>query len=126
LTIGFAAQSQDRNVQWSVDEFTSTNTSGTHGSGAIVQSVGAGTASGATTSFAITLAALGSSNNVAMGFIRLITRGSGFTELSNKGDTNGTQTEAEWKVNTTNVNWTWASETVVSAGIAIEIKAATQ
>jgi hypothetical protein len=126
LTISFASQVQDQGIAWSVDEFSRTDTTGTHGSGAIVQSVG-GTTSGTNTGFTVTLSALGSANNAAMGFVRnnmggTISPGSGFTQLSQTSLTNGTQNEAEWAINKTAVNWTWGSQTVISVGIAIEIK----
>lgn len=127
LTIDFAGQSQTKFVQFSVDQFSSVDTSGTHGSGAIVQTVGANPASAATTGLTINLAALGNASNIAMGAVRnsaagSLILGSGFTELSYTGDTNGVTVEDEWAVNMTGVNWTWASQTVASTGIALEIK----
>jgi hypothetical protein len=126
LTIDFAAQSQT-NVAWSIDTFSGTDSSGADGSGAIVQNVGNSTTSGATTSFAITLAALGSSNNAAYGYVRnnaagSISAGASFTQLA---QTTIVECESEWALNQVSVNWTWASQTVISVGLAIEIKAAT-
>ena len=126
LTIDFAGQVQTT-IAWSIDEFSGTDTTGTHGSGALVQSVTHATTSGATTGFTITLAALGSANNAAYGALRnnaggAVTVGTGFTSLSNQ--TAGSLVmAAEWAINKTAVAWTWASQTVISVGVAIEIKA---
>jgi Putative Ig domain len=122
LTISFGGVSENH-IDWSVDQFSSVNTSGTHGSGAIVQSV-AGNSSATETGQTITLAALGSPNNAAMGFLRktganIIVAGTGFTELSNNVNH---LTEAEWAINKTAVAWTWASESIITTQIAIEIK----
>lgn len=124
LTITFS-EAKD-NFGWSVDEFTGTDISGTHGSGAIVQDT-ENSQNGTFTGFTLTLSALGSANNVAYGGIRqggtgAVTKGGSFTELSN--NTNGNIWEAEWAINQTAVNWTWASTTQVSIAMAIEIKAA--
>lgn len=126
LTIDFAGQSA-ASCQWSVDEFSGIDTTGTHGSGAIVQSVGGAASSATTTGFTVTLAALASANNAAHGSLRnnangAVTAGAGFTELTNQLSGTTVQ-EVEWALNKTAVNWTWASETVVSVGLTIEIKA---
>jgi Putative Ig domain len=124
LTIGFAGVSENH-IEWSVDQFSGVNTSGTHGSGAIVQSVTA-TSSGTNTGQTLNLAALGSPNNAAMGWLRktganIIVAGTGFTELSNTHVS--AEVEAEWAINKTAVAWTWASESTITTQIAIEIKA---
>jgi len=114
---------------WSVDEFTGIDTSGTNGSGAIVQSLSdrSDSASGLT----ITLAGFGSTGNAAYGYFARaanenLTEGSGFTAL---GETTGTETPttsclSEWKLNDNTVDFT-ATSTGPLAGLAIEIKEAT-
>jgi hypothetical protein len=132
LTISFGSTSEN-NLGWSVDQFTGTDTTGTHGSGAIVQTVLEQDGTGGTdTGVTITLAALGSANNAAYGFIRLptslmaISVGSGFTQLSYQDPTGGASSSGEWAINKTAVAWTWPSTSVSSRiGAAIEIKAAT-
>ena len=124
LTIDFAGQTQTSNG-YSVDEFSNVDTSGTHGSGAVVQSVTGSTTTGTTTGFTVNLATLGSSYNAAFGAIRnngsaLVSPGSGFTELSNQG----INRESEWALNQTAVSWTWPSQaSTVSVALAVEIKA---
>jgi len=124
LTIDFAGQTQT-NCVWSVDSFTGTIVdTANHGAAAIVQNVGNSTTSGATTSFLITLAAFKSSANMAYGQVRnntagAITVGSGFTELS---QCTGIRVDTEYKLNDNTVDWSWSSQTVISVGLAIEIK----
>ena len=127
LTIDFGGQLQNANVGWSVDEFSGVDTSGTHGSGAILQSVGA-LSTTTSTGITVNLAALSSPNNSVMGYVRTnqlnpITAGAGFTELSQQTAT-GATAEAEWALNQTAVAWTWASQTVNVVALAIEVKAA--
>lgn len=124
LTIDFSGVNQNF-IGWSIDEFSGTDLTGTHGSGAIVQHAGTGTNSGTSTGITATLSAFGSASNWAYGFVRnnavaAIVKGSGFTELSNQL---AAELEAEWQLNQTAVSWTWASQTVVSVALAIEIKA---
>jgi hypothetical protein len=130
LTIDFQGQVQNKQCQWSVDEFSGIDITGTHGSAAIVQSNTAGVNSGTSTGLTVNLAALGSAKNAVLGFVRnstdstLPVAGSGFTELTNLDDNNNTPIEAEWAINKTAIAWTWGSETTVSIGMAIEIRAA--
>lgn len=124
LTIDFAGVNQS-NCAWSIDQFTGTDTSGTHGSGAIVQSVGNSTASGTTTAFNVTLAALKNSKNMAYGMVRqntaaAITKGANLTALFNSGT--ALEVCSEYALNQTVVDWSWASQTCVSVGLAVEIK----
>ena len=122
LTIDFAAQSQT-NVGYSIDQFTGVATSGTHGSGAIVQNQNTLLVS-TNTGITVTLNALKSSNNAAYGYVRnnngsnTIVAGSGFTQLSNQDITY----EGEWALNKTAVAWTWASSTNNTQALAIEIQ----
>lgn len=123
LTIDFAGQAQN-NCHWSVDQFSNTDTSGTHGSGAIVQAVSGTQASTPSTGFSLSLAPLGSPSNAAFGYIRnnsanTINPGTGFTELSEVM----TSVEAEYGINQTNVSWTWASQSPDIVAEALEIKA---
>jgi hypothetical protein len=52
--------------------------------------------------------------------------GSGFTLLSKQTGAGGSSgcVNDEWAINQTAVAWTWASETVTTVALAIEIKAA--
>lgn len=127
LTIDFQAQNQA--ISWIVDGFMGTDLSGTHGSGAIVQSITQGTASVTATGLTLTLAALGANNNVAFGAIRngtvaAITKGSLFTELAQQNLSGGPSDETEFAVNQTSVVWTWASQTTFSVAVALEMRAA--
>lgn len=124
ILIDFGAETQTACV-WSLVEFGTVDTSGTNGSGAVVQSV-PGTTTG--TSFTITLAAFGSANNATYGATGnvenvAITQGSGFTEISERAATAPTLAqEVEWRVdNDTTVDWTTAASSEWG-GIAIEIK----
>ena len=124
LTIDFAGQTQTQ-CSWSVNSFANIDTSGSNGSGAIVQSA-VNTNTGTTTGLSITLSAFGSANNATYGAINKSgnnapAAGSGFTELGT--DTNTQLIETEWKnTNDTSVDWTWGSESASSEGVAIEIK----
>lgn len=130
LTIDFAGVTQVR-CGWSWSEFSGTDTSGTNGSGAIVQS-----ASGqvdnlaAQTGITVTLAAFGSVNNATYGAIRYgasstsdaFTAGSNFIQL---GLVNGSASyQSQYALsNQTSVNWTWNSSNTFTQAIAVEIKA---
>lgn len=121
LTIDFGGQTQ-HDINYSIDSFTNVDTSGTNGSGAVVQSA-VGTGTSATPS--VTLAALQNSSNVSFGALALeaggvsITKGSNFTELSNQNNSS-TGLEVEYAANQTVVNWTNPSNLYVA--IAIEVK----
>ena len=112
---------------WSVAEFDGIDTSGTNGSGAIVQSV---TGSGSSTALLATLAGFADAvNNAAYGGFgwalnaATATPGSGFTELG-EGGADIDRAQSEWKLGedtsvdaTLTISSTWAA-------IAVEIKAA--
>lgn len=127
VTIDFAGQSQS-NAAWSIESCTGTDTSGTNGSGAVVQSGTATHDSGtSSTGLTVALSALGSANNATYGMVRAnggsaIVAGSGFTALSNQTTI---RVHSEWKLNDANVAWTWASQLVISNAVGFEIKAAT-
>lgn len=104
-------------------EFTGVNTSGTNGSGAIVQSV---TNTGSATSLTVSLAAFGSADNVSFGFMahsanEAHTPGTGYTELTDVAGGNSSATE--WKIGDDDPDMSWATSSAC-AGIGIEIKAA--
>lgn len=114
---------------WAVIECTGVDTSGTNGSGAVVQSAKNLIEPG--TSLTVTLGAFGDANNATLGVFgtadnAAITEGSGFTELaeqlvSDAGFDIGLQ--VEWKTsNDTSVDASFAS--IDAGGVAIEIKAA--
>lgn len=110
LTIDFAGQSQN-DVFWTVDQISNIDTSGTNGSGAIVQSaIEDDSGSGAPS---ITLPAFSNIQNGTYGAIFVsgstsITKGASFTELSSLVSTrliesqfaNSNQTTVNWTVNT--------------------------
>lgn len=115
-------------ILWSVNQFSDVDTSGTNGSGAIVQSVDI-VDEGTTTSLTATLAAFSSTDNATYGaFAKAdgtngFTEGSGFSELSDVGATFGTRHAAEWKsTNDTSVDMSYSSQAQAGA-VAIEIKA---
>jgi len=113
---------------WEICEFTGMDTSGTNGSGAIVQSVA--TAFASATSAEVTLAAFGSADNATFGCFgkadnEAITQGTGFTSLSNPfGGTPVATMLTEFRNdNDTSVDASWVSS-AASRGIGVEIKAA--
>lgn len=129
ITIDFGGQNQT-DVEWSVETTDATvDTSGTNGSGAVVQAVAGSDLDGG--AITITLAGFGSVNNATAGFFAndsgsgTMTPGSGFAALGvNAGATlNGGM---EWRNdNDTSVDATFDSVGgAKSGGIAIEIKAA--
>lgn len=122
-------------AEWSVDEFSGIDTSGTNGSGAIVQSVtNTGTGTGVN-SLTVTLAAFGSSNNGTYGAFGndtgsdTTTAGTGFTKIGSIANSNAnvnSSSATEFRNdNDTSVDITWSTSTSTDrGGIAIEIKAA--
>lgn len=128
ITISF---SDDPEIcQWSVSEFSGVDTSGTSGSGAVVQSVAEQT-SGAHTELVVDLATFESTNNATYGaFVNFssttIDPGSGFTELGETGTSSGTTSlQAEFKdTNDQTVDATWVISSFIYLGIGVEIKAA--
>lgn len=124
ITIDFAGVTQT-DCLWSVDQFSGTDTSGTNGSGAIVQSATVIESDGSTL---VTLAAFGSADNATFGAFGdssalVMTVGSGFTQLGRKNSTNSAGIITEWRAdNDTSVDATGSA--VDAGGIGIEIKAA--
>ncbi len=102
------------------------DTSGTDGSGAIVQNPTATTGSGTTAS--ITLATFGSSNNYAVSVMSIdsnknITPGTDFTEIHEVLQSeNASAIQTQYKANETAVSATWTG-TQAWAMIGIEVKA---
>lgn len=127
FTIDFGGVSQN-GCLWNVVEFPGVDTSGSNGSGAIVQHV-TGTADSAA-GLTITLSAFGSANNATYGAFgnlgtTAITAGSGFTSIDETGDsTPNIRLMAEFQAgNDTSVD-TGGGSNNAWGGIAIEIAAA--
>lgn len=125
LTITFTDQTQT-NCEWSWMEFTGVDTSGTNGSGAIVQSVPtSGTAAGLT----VTLAAFGSADNATYGCFHHQanednTEGADFSRgHSTFGASRVASLFTEYKLsNDTSVDASWSTSALAGA-IGAEIKA---
>lgn len=127
LTIDLAGQSQI-NCNWSISEFSGIVTTGTNGADAVVQS-NTNTANATNTGLTVTLSAFGSTNNASHGVCiknasNVPVAGSGFTELASYTTVN--KVESEWQINDNTVDWTWASESNISQGVAIEMQALSQ
>lgn len=118
------------NAAWAVIECSGVDTSGTNGSGAVVQSATNLVEPG--TSLTVTLGAFGSAGNATLGLFGLqdnlaVTPGTGFSELAEQlvsdGGTNDAGLQVQWRSdNDTSVDASFSS--VDAGGIAIEIKAA--
>ena len=126
VTIDFGADTQT-GCAWAIDAFAGIDTSGTNGSGAVVQS-----AKGAVdaTSITVTLAAFGSTDNGAAfgmgrGRAEASTFDTGWTEIVDTTySTPNTAIETQWRAdNDTTAGASWVTSGK-AAGIAIEIKAA--
>lgn len=131
ITIDFGGQAQT-SVRWSLEEFTNADTSGTNGSGAIVQTVTNFDPDADVTTLTVTLAAFSNVNNAtygtfASGDAETLVVGSGFTSLSegDSGDSN-IHLLAEFKnSNDTSVDMSKPTFSELG-GIAVEIKNAVQ
>ena len=112
---------------WTVTEYAGVSTTGTNGSGAIVQS---STNSGAAAaSLTVTLSAFASTNNATYGTFAsdvlastTFTPDSGFTELYDTG-AGYSWVETEWRNNNSTSVGTTPSASVNIGGIAVEIRA---
>lgn len=120
----------DTDAAWVVDESTGVDTSGTNGSGAIVQSVTNKDESGTVSSLTVTLAAFGSTNNATYGTFGIgantgtFTAGSGFSITAQETILNGVGIASEWKAtNDTSVDISFSANEFFG-GIAIEIRSA--
>lgn len=126
-TADFAGVSQD-NVLILVSECTGTDTSGTNGSGAVVQAVDGDNPNSSTTCTA-TLAAFGSANNSTLGSFAIvdastITVGAGFTQLNTNTVGSAIRNFQEWQLaNDTTVDATTAAAKAWACH-GIELKAA--
>lgn len=130
ITIDFAGETQD-GCCVSVSEYDGVDTSGTHGSGAVVQS-GTGTA-GSGTAMSVTLAAFGdATNNAAFGAFGQKSNATftadtaeGYAEIHNVTfNTPNSRHGTEWKVGQDLAVEATAGSSAEWGGIAIEIKAA--
>lgn len=125
ITIATGSASQI-NMAWAIVECDGVDTSGSNGSGAIVQSAINKVEPG--TSLTATLGAFGNAGNATLGVFanatnQAITEGSGFTELTEQQVSEGLTLQVEWKAtNDTSVDASFAS--VDAGAVAIEIKAA--
>ena len=126
VTIDFAGNTQNA-CHHSIFEFAGIDTSGTNGSGAVVQSA---TNSGTATSLTVTLAAFGSTDNGATsGFEHraneATTPETNWTEIHDVTEINpNSNLETQWRADndtTASASWTTLAN---CGGIAIEIKAA--
>ncbi len=129
LTIDFASQVQS-DIHWTVDTFTGMDTSGTNGSGAIVQNAVNQDRTGAGTSLTATLSAFGSTNNATYGVGVIgntgetITQGTGFTKIDTEtGGTNLTTFSQFRNDNSTSVGYSVSVAGELGV-IGVEIKAA--
>ncbi len=125
VDFGFGGSTQ-LNAAWAVIECTSPDTSGSNGSGAIVQSATNLVEPG--TSLTVTLGAFGDAGNATLGVFGLatnqaVTPGTGFTELAEEQNSEGITLQVQWRNdNDTSVDASWSS--IDAGGVAIEIKAA--
>ena len=130
ITIDFGGNTQTACTAV-VDQFSGIDTSGTNGSGAIVQSVKTTQDNtGNTTSCTATLAAFSSTNNATYGAfgssgVTGLAAGTGFTLLASASSTTPTSSaNTEWKsTNDTTVDFTFDNNDGLGV-IAVEIKAA--
>lgn len=125
ITASYGATSQTA-FSWSIVECANVDTSGTNGSGAVVQNA-TNTATGAT-SISNTLAALGAATSVHLGAVALAgnnatTPDPDFAELSDNGGNTGAQSlEVEWAANQTVMTPTFGTNN--AGAISIEVKIA--
>lgn len=126
-TVVITAAVAQLSIAYSIYEITGVDTSGTHGSGAVVQTVTNDSADVGVSSLTITLAAFGSANNMAIGAFCYggegtsdFSVGTGFTQIH---ETATALLFTEYKLNDTTVDAS-NSTTQPLAGIASEIKEA--
>lgn len=129
ISIDFGGQNQTT-VVWSLEEVSGIDTSGTNGSGAIVQSATNFDDTATASTLTVTLGAFSNTNNATFGSfangfgLATPTVGSGFTKLGEQADgNNDIKVLTEWKsTNDTTVDINWG-DTSELGGIAIEIRA---
>ena len=128
VTITFEGDVSVNSCGWSIFELDNVDTSGSNGSGALVQSNTNSAA--AVTSLTVTLAAFGSANNVAVGGFgsdsaQTITEGSGFTIAGQASASTVITIGSEGQpTNDTSIDISIGSSNDL-AGIAAEVKEAT-
>lgn len=133
ITIDYGGQNQT-NIVWTVDQFSGVDTSGTNGSGAIVQSATNKDETVTTGTLTVTLGAFSSTNNATFGAFtsagantNVFTPGSGFSIMSMASTTSGgseIEIATEYKsTNDTSVDSTWSINSELG-GVAVEIKSA--
>ena len=130
ITIDFGGTTQNGCI-WAVNQFSGTDTSGTNGSGAVVQSALSAAPDTNATSVTVTLASFGDAANnaayisAAHSANEAATQETGWTELSDNGHATPNRSAASaWLLGEdTSPSYSWASNTGKGA-IAIEVKAA--
>lgn len=129
IVIDFGGQDQT-DVVWIVDQFSGVDTSGTNGSGAVVQSVPNQDTTGAVNTLTVTLSAFASASNATYGVFAngdgsgTYTVGSGFSQSANVVDPdNNIRSISEFRSdNDTSVDVSNSTNSEIG-GIAWEIKA---
>ena len=132
--ITFTFASTQNRAAWNVVEFANMDTSGTDGSGAIIQSASSSKESGANV-LTTTLGTFSNSANATFGGIAAnatgitdVTPGTGFTTVNSSTPVEDSMSHTEFKTtNDTTVDWSWdGTSGGTASGIAVEIKNATQ
>ncbi len=124
LSISFGSQNQVQ-VTWSLEELSGTDTSGTNGSGAVVQSANGFVNTG--TSLTVNLASFASTSNATFGTFANwggdpLNIGSGFTQVA-KNTTLDTVLSEFKSTNDTTVDADGGGVSQQIGGVAVEIKA---
>src|SRR3990167_9184029 len=125
ISIDFGGQNQSF-VAWSVDEFSNVDTSGSNGSGAIVQSVAEKDETG-NPPLIIDLATFGNVNNAAFGAFGISDQaivGAGFTALGLSEDVSVAAATEYRPENDISIDMDWETAANQVGGIGVEIKAA--
>lgn len=123
LTIDFGGQTQ-HDINYSIDSISGCDTSGSNGSGAIVQSP---TNTSTATSGSLGMANLQNPNNLVYGALGLeaggliISPGSGWTQLFSNAN-GSSSAETQYAINKTSITWTWGGTSQNFAAIGVEIK----
>ncbi len=126
VTISFGGQTQD-NITYEICQFTGVDTTGTNGSGAIVQE-NKNSQNTTATSLTVTNAAFASPNNVTYGSMMIaqqaaMTIDSNFTQFDQSSESNIASLMGWSNANRTSFQCTWGSFNGVSIGFSAEIKA---
>ncbi len=130
ITINYPAT--QTHCMWTVLEFTGVDTSGTNGSGAVVQSPQNKNNASPHTVISVTMSAVSSANNMTYGAFTVNngavtgTPASGYTEDYDLNESeSGAELEIAHKLNDNAPSCTWSANSSASLGIAIEVKAST-